>query len=160
MRITAVFDARRDRAIFEHMGSACRGRAHAFLGVAVVLVAALRPRIHGWCAAGRAGRLRRGRPAGRAVPWYLHYFPAKGWVLRWLGTGEVCSDYLSILCQAHDTDRVTETLADYLTGADRGAGGPHAWDLLEIDGIAADDPPVTQLLRWARQREVRHANTP
>src|SRR5208283_326734 len=37
-----------------------------------------------------------GRLAGIA-PWYLKRSTAKGWVLRWLGSGEVCSDYASIL---------------------------------------------------------------
>jgi CelD/BcsL family acetyltransferase involved in cellulose biosynthesis len=95
------------------------------------------------------------------APWYLQRSRAKGQVLRWLGGGEVCSDYLGLLCQAHDADRVSEALADYLTGPDCGQGGPHAWDLMEIDGIAADDPAVTKLLeRLVERKCTRHENTP
>ncbi len=62
-----------------------------------------------------------GRLAGIA-PWYLKRSPAKGWVLRWLGSGEVCSDYASILSMPEDADRVTEALAAYLTGPNCAAG--------------------------------------
>ena len=62
-----------------------------------------------------------GRLAGIA-PWYLKRSAAKGWVLRWLGSGEVCSDYASILCMPEDADRVTEAIAAYLTGPNCAAG--------------------------------------
>ncbi len=58
-----------------------------------------------------------GRLTGIA-PWFLERSAAKGWVLRWLGSGEVCSDYASLLCMTEDADRVTEALAAYLTGPD------------------------------------------
>ena len=64
-----------------------------------------------------------GRLAGIA-PWYLKRSAAKGWVLRWLGSGEVCSDYASILCMPEDADRVTEALAAYLTGSNCASGAP------------------------------------
>src|SRR5689334_16875303 len=38
-----------------------------------------------------------GRLAGVA-PWYLEATPLGGRVLRFLGSGEVCSDYMSVLC--------------------------------------------------------------
>ena len=95
------------------------------------------------------------------APCYLQLSAAKGRVLRWLGTGEVCSDYLSVLCQPHDTDRVTEALAEYLTGPKCAQGGPHAWDLLELEGIAADDPAVSQLLaKLVGRKCTRHENSP
>ena len=31
------------------------------------------------------------------APWYLAHSITHGWTLRMLGTGEVCSDYLSLL---------------------------------------------------------------
>ena len=64
-----------------------------------------------------------GRLAGIA-PWYLKRSTAKGWVLRWLGSGEVCSDYASILCMPEDADRVSEAIAAYLTGPNCAAGAP------------------------------------
>jgi CelD/BcsL family acetyltransferase involved in cellulose biosynthesis len=100
-----------------------------------------------------------GRLIGIA-PWYLQRSAAKGRVLRWLGTGQVCSEYLSVLCQAHDTDRVTEALAEYLSGPECSSRGGNTWDLLEVDGVAADDRAATQLLAKLAQRkctQVRNA---
>ena len=100
-----------------------------------------------------------GRLAGIA-PWYLERSAAKGWVLRWLGSGEVCSDYASILCMPDDADRVTEAIAAYLTGSNCAPGGRHGWDLLEIDGVDGEDSIVTRLLRQLDERGcTQHENT-
>ena len=100
-----------------------------------------------------------GRLAGIA-PWYLERSRAKGWVLRWLGSGKVCSDYASILCMPEDADHVSEALAAYLTGADCASGARHCWDLIEVDGVDAEDPVVAPLLRQLEQRGCsRHDNT-
>ena len=101
-----------------------------------------------------------GRLAGIA-PWYLSRSAAKGWVLRWLGSGEVCSDYASILCMPEDADRVSETLAEYLTGSNCACGARHCWDLLEVDGVDAEDAVVTRLLRQLDERGcAQHENSP
>jgi CelD/BcsL family acetyltransferase involved in cellulose biosynthesis len=101
-----------------------------------------------------------GRLAGIA-PWYLTRSGAKGWVLRWLGSGEVCSDYASILCLPDDADRVTEAIAAYLTGPNCASGARHGWDLLEVDGVDAEDSSVARLLRQLDERGCsQHENTP
>ncbi len=101
-----------------------------------------------------------GRLAGVA-PWYLSRSTAKGWVLRWLGSGEVCSDHASVLCIPDDADRVTEALAAYLTGPQCAAGARHGWDLLEVDGVDAEDNSVTRLLRQLDERGCsQHENAP
>ena len=101
-----------------------------------------------------------GRLAGIA-PWYLQRSAAKGWVLRWLGSGEVCSDYASILCMPEDADRVTEAVAAYLTGPNCASGARHGWDLLEVDGVDAEDSCVTRLLRQLDERGCgQHENPP
>ncbi len=92
-----------------------------------------------------------GRLAGIA-PWYLRRSAVKGWVLRWLGSGEVCSDYASILCMPEDADRVTEAVAAYLTGPNCASGARYCWDLLEVDGVDAEDSSVTRLLRQLAER--------
>jgi CelD/BcsL family acetyltransferase involved in cellulose biosynthesis len=101
-----------------------------------------------------------GRLAGIA-PWYLQRSAAKGWVLRWLGSGEVCSDYASILCLPEDAECVTEAVAAYLTGSSCESGSPHGWDLLEVDGVDAEDSNVTRLLRQLAERGCgQHQNRP
>jgi CelD/BcsL family acetyltransferase involved in cellulose biosynthesis len=85
------------------------------------------------------------------APWYLDVSAAQGRVLRFLGSGEVCSDHLSVLCQPGLEDRVTEAMARWLSGRRPPAGGPFSgreadeWDLLELSGVDADDPAVGRL---------------
>ena len=101
-----------------------------------------------------------GRLAGIA-PWYLRRSAAQGWVLRWLGSGEVCSEYAGILCMPEDADRVSEALAAYLTGSNCVAGARHCWDLCELDGVDAEDPGVLRLLRQLDERGCsRYENSP
>jgi CelD/BcsL family acetyltransferase involved in cellulose biosynthesis len=91
-----------------------------------------------------------GIPVGIA-PWYWDYTPAKGRVLRFLGLGEVCSDYLSVLCQPQMEVAVAEVLAVWLTEANRtprslsNGSGSLAWDCLELTGVDAEDVVVAHL---------------
>lgn len=86
------------------------------------------------------------------APWYLERSPAQGRVLRFLGTGEVCSDYLGILCEPHAEDRVATALADWLTQAATGRTGTgepdHAnrWDRLDLTGVDAEDAATARLV--------------
>ena len=99
-----------------------------------------------------------GRLTGVA-PWFLERSAAKGWVLQWLGSGEVCSDYAGVHCMPEDADRVTEALAAYLTGPKCAPGGEHCWDLFEIDGVDGEDTVVGRLLRHLGERGgTQHAN--
>jgi CelD/BcsL family acetyltransferase involved in cellulose biosynthesis len=101
-----------------------------------------------------------GRLVGIA-PWHLERSAAKGWVVRWLGSGEVCSDYASLLSMPEDADRVTEAIAAYLTGPQCASGKRHCWDLLEIDGVDAEDAAVGRLLRQLNERGCsQHGNAP
>jgi len=70
------------------------------------------------------------------APWYLDDSPIQGRVLRALGSGEVCSDYLGILCRPGGEEAVVEALADYLATETLDA---LRWDLLQLDGIDAED---------------------
>lgn len=87
------------------------------------------------------------------APWYLERGRAQGRVVRMLGSGEVCSDYLSVLCQPGREHQVTQALADYLTEdeyvKDR---GHQPWDLLELTGIDAEDLAVGHLVEHLAQR--------
>lgn len=100
-------------------------------------------------------------PAGSLIgiaPWYVESSLAEGRVVRFLGTGEVCSDYLSVLCAPGMEDMVGAALADWLAavhareagrGADRGQDGrdQDRWDLVELTGVDAEDTAVERLAR-------------
>jgi len=72
-----------------------------------------------------------GELAGLA-PWYLSHTPGQGRVLRFLGSGEVCSDYLTILARSNAEQQVADALADWLCDE-----ADHEWDLVELTGLAA-----------------------
>ena len=80
------------------------------------------------------------------APWYREDCPCQGRVLRFLGLGEVCSEYLSVLCLPEMEQRVAEALAAWLTPTDR--SGPSVlpsddqWDLLELSGVDVEDSAV------------------
>jgi len=81
------------------------------------------------------------------APWHLECSALRGRVLRPLGSGEVCSDYLGILCHPAREEAVVESLADYLV-KDAFDNNPDAirWDLLDLDGIDAEDRAVPALV--------------
>ena len=82
------------------------------------------------------------------APWYLDYSAMHGRVLRPLGSGEVCSDYLSVLCHPARKEAVVDALADYLVeNALDDAPDALRWDLLELDGVDAEDRVMTDC--WA-----------
>jgi CelD/BcsL family acetyltransferase involved in cellulose biosynthesis len=95
------------------------------------------------------------------APWYIDWRPSQARVLRWLGSGEVCSDYLSVLCQPSLEDSVSEALADYLA-ADRSGSGPRrlGWDLLAIEGVDAGDALTTRLVRHLADRGCQVHESP
>jgi CelD/BcsL family acetyltransferase involved in cellulose biosynthesis len=81
------------------------------------------------------------------APWYLHCSAMQGRVLRPLGSGEVCSDYLGILCLPGRQEAVVESLADFLvTNATSDEPDAMRWDLLDLDGIDAEDDEVPALV--------------
>jgi len=98
-----------------------------------------------------------GRPVGIA-PWYCEHTSSGGRVLRFLGSGEVCADYLSVLCEPPLENRVSRALSDWLTEAgSRPAERParpdaDTWDLLELTGIDAEDAMIGRLAADLQQR--------
>ena len=79
------------------------------------------------------------------APWYRMTTRSGAHVIRFLGDGEVCSDYLSVLCRPGTESAVAEALTEWLTVQNQ-LSGPNRWDRLELIGAAADDAPVNQLL--------------
>lgn len=80
-------------------------------------------------------------PLYRQNTWWL------GRVLRFLGSGEVCSEYLSILCEPEWEAAVASALATWLAQANRSQPlDPNArWDLLELSAVDAQDSGVARL---------------
>ena len=80
------------------------------------------------------------------APWYLDCSAMRGRVLRPLGSGEVCSDYLGVLCQPAREEAVVGALADYLV-QNALDDGPDAlrWDLLALDGVDTEDRAMSAL---------------
>ncbi len=94
------------------------------------------------------------KPLIGIAPWYLDRSAIKGSVIRWLGSGEVCTDHLSLICRPDDATRVAAAIADTLTGK------CDDWDLVELGAVDADDAPVAALLAALEVREClvsRHA---
>jgi CelD/BcsL family acetyltransferase involved in cellulose biosynthesis len=88
------------------------------------------------------------------APWYLQRRAARGNVVRFLGSGEVCTDYSTVLCRKGQEGEVAATLADWLvemrksdsgSGKANGNAGGARWDCLEFNGIASDDACMNRL---------------
>lgn len=90
------------------------------------------------------------------APWYLDYSVAYGRSLRMLGSGEVCSDYVSLLCQHGMEETVIDAVADFLLEgpADSSDDDLH-WDLILLDGVDFEDYAVNRLT----ERLSRHGCT-
>jgi CelD/BcsL family acetyltransferase involved in cellulose biosynthesis len=83
------------------------------------------------------------------APWYLQRTKTQGRVARFLGSGEVCSDYLTILAEPELALSVSRALADWLAG-----DGAAQWDLLDLSGIEGGDATVLAL----RDRLAEHGH--
>ena len=100
------------------------------------------------------------------APWYLERSKTLGRIVRFLGSGEVCSDYLSVLCSETHERQVATALATWLV-TDAQQDPPTGeldsrWDLLHLAGVAASDAPIAQLLSELDQlgSKVQHCNAP
>jgi hypothetical protein len=72
-------------------------------------------------------------------PWYSEHSATAGNVLRMLGDGEVCSDYLSILSLPGREEFVADALADYVSHELPDGPENVPWDLIDLTGIDAED---------------------
>jgi CelD/BcsL family acetyltransferase involved in cellulose biosynthesis len=81
------------------------------------------------------------------APWYLARTWADGRVIRSLGADEVCSDYISILCQTGHEDAVGAALAAWLTERAQDDRTEHfGWDLIELESVMAGDRGTGRML--------------
>ena len=98
----------------------------------------------------RTLEVREGRRLVGLAPWYVDRGALGGRTLRFLGSGEVCSDYLTILADQDRRAAVVDRIADWLS--DEAAG---EWDSLVLSGAMRDDPAVTALARAMSARGHR-----
>ncbi|MCE5268366.1 MAG: GNAT family N-acetyltransferase, partial [Planctomycetaceae bacterium] len=82
------------------------------------------------------------------APWYLDCSAMRGRVLRPLGCGEVCSEYLTVLCQPSREAAVADAIADFLVQntLDKSPDTLH-WDSLDLEAVDAEDRSVAELVR-------------
>ncbi len=87
------------------------------------------------------------------APWYVEHTATQGRVVRFLGSGEVCSEYPSLLCVEGHEEVVARSLAKWLTQSTisdhrNSAPSPHndQWDVLKLSAVAGDDLPIERLL--------------
>lgn len=85
------------------------------------------------------------------APWYIERTATRGRVLRALGSGEVCSDYVSLLCRPEHAASVAASLAEWLMAAQsHDSAEPadwrgHRWDLLELTAVDSHDAAICSL---------------
>ncbi len=100
------------------------------------------------------------------APWYIAA-GLRGRVIRFLGDGEVCTDYLTLLAAEGWGAQVVECLAAWLAAAGgsahrlgqagvqsngavlrlEGLDRRHSWDLIEFEGVDAADVRVQRLMQ-------------
>ncbi len=88
------------------------------------------------------------------APWYLDRSRFKGNELRWLGSGEVCTDHLSVICQARDADNVSVAIADALTNRF------DDWDRIDLGAVDAENSTIEKLLARLAERDCLVSRQP
>jgi CelD/BcsL family acetyltransferase involved in cellulose biosynthesis len=88
------------------------------------------------------------------APWYLDRSRIKGNLLRWLGSGEVCTDHLSLICQPEDSDAVAAAIAESLTTRF------DDWDRIDLSAVDADDTSIERLLACLEERDCLVSRQP
>lgn len=91
------------------------------------------------------------------APWYFETSRLHGRLLRFLGCGATCTDYLTIPCktgwQRAAVERLTQWLAGNLDGQDNSPSSrPPAWDMLYFDCVDSNDLTMRLLLENVRKQ--------
>ena len=79
--------------------------------------------------------------------------------VRWLGSGEICSDYAGLLCCPRMPTVLPRRWPAYLTGPQCAPGKEHCWDLIEIDGVDGEDGRSAGCCGTSRNAAVRNTRT-
>ncbi len=81
------------------------------------------------------------------APWFIDRSPLWGNILKQLGTGEVCSDYQTLLTAPDCAGEAAAAVADFLSGPLR-----NQWDRLDLDGCTVDDDALAALVEELQSR--------
>lgn len=81
------------------------------------------------------------------APWYRQRTPL-GRVVRALGDGVICSDYLGIPCARGREREVAQALTAYLTRADAAVG----WEIMRLEAQDSADPALSALVSLLHDR--------
>jgi CelD/BcsL family acetyltransferase involved in cellulose biosynthesis len=73
------------------------------------------------------------------APWYVDRTVIQGNVLRWLGSGEICTDHLSLICHPENAEQVASAMAVALNSE------YDDWNRLDLSGVDADDAAIEKL---------------
>ncbi|MDZ7619271.1 MAG: hypothetical protein U1E05_19910, partial [Patescibacteria group bacterium] len=86
-------------------------------------------------------------PVGFA-PFYAEETATAGRVLRLLGDGEVCSEYLGVLADPGREEAVAGAVASHLADSSHASRSDLArWDLIQLEAVNAGDPVLGPMLR-------------
>ncbi|MBS0210501.1 MAG: GNAT family N-acetyltransferase [Planctomycetes bacterium] len=88
------------------------------------------------------------------APLYLEQSPRQGRVLRWLGSGEVCTDYQTVLCRPGWEAKAAVAIADFLVARANVANDPSSWHQLSLEGVDAEDAMMCRLGQELAAREL------
>ena len=92
------------------------------------------------------------------APWCVETSLARGTVIRSLGSGKACSDYMGVLCEPSRGAAVAEAIAGWLDNpASRDQLADFRWDLLELDGVAKSDAVIRRLTECLESTNCRAA---
>ena len=88
------------------------------------------------------------------APCFSTYTIGRGRVLCFLGSGQACSDYMTMLASPAFEDSVVQAVAEWVNENAR------AWDAIELDGVQVGDRQVYHLANCLRQRGFWSQSTP
>lgn len=78
------------------------------------------------------------------VPLYAHHHAAGERTLRLLGSGQVCTDHLTVLADPEHEAAVIASVVEWLSIASQ-QNGPDRWDWIEFENVLEEDPALRSL---------------
>jgi CelD/BcsL family acetyltransferase involved in cellulose biosynthesis len=88
------------------------------------------------------------------APWFIEQSATRGRAIRFLGSDNVCTDYLTILSTEEHEKYVVQTIADWLIRANQQIDNyDDRWDLLQLDAIPAADLMIAKLVERLAERD-------